>query len=204
MIYGRKLQVCTAPPGVAPSPDTLKLVRSHMYADKTIFARRAYDAIQAGYQLDRLLEIPGWYDYTATEYVRLGDSQLYRLMQAERRWDDNGIPCMWLSLSLVARTWADSVTLLSYPESVALNGYALPDAEPMERVVTCSIVSGPDGQDSYTGDKSRLRAQASVEIYASDYRRERFAKFRGQLYSIESADLTERYTQRLELLEVIR
>ena len=112
---------------------------------------------------------------------------------------------MWLSLSLIARTWADELILLKYPEkSKGDNGYDLPDAQPEERKVICSIVQGLDSKDSYTGDKSRLRFQVTVEVYDSDYYGERKAIFRGRSYAVQSATMTERYTQRLELLEVIR
>ena len=205
MIYNRTLKIYTVQPGKAPTEENLQPVRSHMYGDKTIYAKRIYDAVQAGYQLDRLLEIPGWYDYKSTEYVKPGDGGLYRLAQAERRRDENGLPCMWLSLSLIARIWADELILLKYPEkSKGDNGYDLPDAQPEERKVICSIVQGLDSKDSYTGDKSRLRSQVTVEVYDSDYYGERKAIFRGRSYEIQSATMTERYTQRLELLEVIR
>lgn len=204
MIYNRKLQIYTVLPGKAPTEENLRPVRSHMYGEKTIYAKRIYDAVQAGYRLDKLLEIPGWYDYKSLEYVKPGDGGLYRLAQAERRQDENNLPCMWLSLSLVARTWADELVLLRYPESVAGNGYARPDAQPVERRVICSIVQGLDNRDGYSGDKSRLQSQVSVEIYDSDYDNERYAIFRSRRYEIQSATMTEHYTQRLELLEVVR
>ena len=40
MIYDRKLQIYTAAPGKAPTEENLSPVRSHMYGEKTIFAKR--------------------------------------------------------------------------------------------------------------------------------------------------------------------
>ena len=56
MIYGQTLQIYTVQPGKAPTGENLQPVRSHMYGDKTIYAKRIFDAVQAGYQLDRLLD----------------------------------------------------------------------------------------------------------------------------------------------------
>lgn len=201
MIYDRLLTVAAVPPGVRPTAETLTTIRTHYFASKTISAKRFYESIQAGQRLDCLLEIPGWWGYSGLEYVCVG-SNIYTLEQAEERTDTDGLPVTWFSLRLCRRTWADTLVLIGEVFLKDAEGY--PQGVPERRNVVCSIVSGTDGKDTDSGDKSRLRRSAVVEIYSTDYQGERLAEFRGVSYEVAELRETDNYTLRLTLREAIR
>lgn len=98
MIYDKLLWLC-APPAGAGAPFQGRLVKTSLryYADRTVYHRRYWEAVQAGSRVDKLVRMPDHIDVTATDYAVLGD-HAYRIEQVQHMEDEDGLPVTELSL----------------------------------------------------------------------------------------------------------
>lgn len=102
MIYDRIMTVCRLMPGRSPNERKLAKVRRCYYAEKSVYASRFYAGKQVGTKLVRMVVTPrSVYDapIEADQYCVLDDGCTYRIDQAQRELDDDGLPCVTLSLA---------------------------------------------------------------------------------------------------------
>lgn len=102
MIYDKLLTICTLLPGRSPAVRKLGKVSQHYYAERTVYASRFYAGRQAGAKLVRMVSTPrSVYDQPieADQYCILDDGHVYRIDQAQREVDDDGLPVTTLSLA---------------------------------------------------------------------------------------------------------
>ncbi len=102
MIYDKILTICTLLAGRSPASRKLSAVSQHYYAERTVYASRFYAGKQTGAKLVRMVSIPrSVYDAAieADQYCILDDGHVYRIDQAQRETDDDGLPIITLSLA---------------------------------------------------------------------------------------------------------
>lgn len=102
MIYDKILTICTLLPGRSPASRKLGRVSQHYYAERTVYASRFYAGRQAGAKLVRMVSVPrSVYDAAieADQYCILDDGHVYRIDQAQRELDNDGLPVTTLSLA---------------------------------------------------------------------------------------------------------
>ena len=102
MIYDKILTICTLLPGRSPAARKLGKVSQHYYAERTVYATRFYAGKQTGAKLVRMVSTPrSVYDAAieADQYCILDDGHVYRIDQAQRETDDDGLPITTLSLA---------------------------------------------------------------------------------------------------------
>lgn len=102
MIYDKILTICTLLPGRSPASRKLGRVSQHYYAEHTVYASRFYAGRQAGAKLVRMVSVPrSVYDAAieADQYCILDDGHVYRIDQAQRELDNDGLPVTTLSLA---------------------------------------------------------------------------------------------------------
>lgn len=102
MIYDKILTICTLLPGRSPASRKLGRVSQHYYAERTVYASRFYAGRQAGAKLVRMVSVPrSVYDAAieADQYCILDDGHVYRIDQAQRDLDNDGLPVTTLSLA---------------------------------------------------------------------------------------------------------
>lgn len=102
MIYDKILTICTLLPGRSPASRKLGRASQHYYAERTVYASRFYAGRQAGAKLVRMVSIPrSVYDAAieADQYCILDDGHVYRIDQAQRELDNDGLPVTTLSLA---------------------------------------------------------------------------------------------------------
>lgn len=66
-------------------------------AEKTVYAKRFWEAVASGARVDKLVELPLVRDIPAAGYARLS-GHTYRIEQAQFGEDSRGLPVTWLSL----------------------------------------------------------------------------------------------------------
>lgn len=102
MIYDKILTICTLLPGRSPAARKLGKVSQHYYAERAVYASRFYAGRQAGAKLVRMVSTPrSVYDQPieADQYCILADGHVYRIDQAQREVDNDGLPVTTLSLA---------------------------------------------------------------------------------------------------------
>ena len=102
MIYDKILTICTLLPGRSPASRKLGRVSQHYYAERTVYASRFYAGRQAGAKLVRMVSVPrSVYDAAieADQYCILDDGHVYRIDQAQRELDNDGLPVTTMSLA---------------------------------------------------------------------------------------------------------
>lgn len=102
MIYDKTLTICTLLPGRSPTDRKLRAVSRHYYAERSVYASRYYAGRQAGVRLVLLVSVPrSPYDepILADQYCILDDGHVYRIDQAQREADDDGLDITTLSLA---------------------------------------------------------------------------------------------------------
>lgn len=102
MIYDKILTICTLLPGRSPVARKLEAVSRHFYAEQSVYAARYYAGKQAGSKLVRMVVVPrSAFDapIEADQYCILQDGRAYRIDQAQREEDADGLPCTTLSLA---------------------------------------------------------------------------------------------------------
>lgn len=102
MIYDKILTICTLLPGRSPASRKLGAVSQHYYAERTVYASRFYSGKQTGAKLVRMVSMPrSVYDAAieADQYCMLDDGHVYRIDQAQRETDEDGLPITTLSLA---------------------------------------------------------------------------------------------------------
>lgn len=99
MIYDRPLTVCKLPAGT-PLQSRLLPGEVCFYAPREVFHKRFWEAVQAGAQIDRMVEMPLHRDVEAGDYALLENGVVYRVEQAQFSADaETGLPITVLSLS---------------------------------------------------------------------------------------------------------
>lgn len=102
MIYDKKLKLCDLLPASSPLQRRLREVDEYYYCEREVYAARFYAGKQAGVQLTRMISIPrvfGGEDIKAEQFVLLEDDHIYRIDQAQRGYDSDGLPITTLSLA---------------------------------------------------------------------------------------------------------
>lgn len=102
MIYDKILTIYTLLPARSPAVRRLAECSRHYYAERTVYASRFYAGKQAGAKLVRMVSMPrSIYDspIDADQYCVLDDGHVYRIDQAQREYDDDGLPVTTLSLA---------------------------------------------------------------------------------------------------------
>lgn len=102
MIYDKILTVCDLAPGRSPAVRKLRAVSRHYYCERTVYASRFYAGKQAGQKLVRLVSTPrSVFDapIEADQYCILDDGHIYRIDQAQREQDADGLDVNTLSLA---------------------------------------------------------------------------------------------------------
>lgn len=98
MIYDRLVTFYRAcdPPTLPP---TLRRDSAHLYGERTVSYRRYFEAIQAGRQIDVVIQLPYVYDLPAEAYAELPDGHMYRVLQNQHTEDEDGLPVSVISLT---------------------------------------------------------------------------------------------------------
>ena len=102
MIYEKILTSYTLLPGRSPAVRKLKAVSQHFYCERTVYASRFYAGKQAGQKLVRMVSMPrSVFDapIEADQYCTLEDGHVYRIDQAQREQDADGLDINTLSLA---------------------------------------------------------------------------------------------------------
>lgn len=76
---------------------TLPTCETPWCAEKTVYAKRFWEAVANGSRVDKLVELPLHRDVPAAGYARLG-GHTYRVEQTQTGEDGDGLPVTWLSL----------------------------------------------------------------------------------------------------------
>lgn len=98
MIYDRPLTLCTLPAG---TPIQSRLIPGEVcfYSPREVFHKRFWESVQAGSQIDRMVEIPLHRQVEAGDYALLESGVVYRVEQAQFSADsETGLPITVLSL----------------------------------------------------------------------------------------------------------
>lgn len=98
MIYDRDIGVYTIE-GPGPLNGFPKLYAECYCAEQEVFHKRYWEAVQAGYIITSMVQIPGHIEPEGDIYVRLSGERWYRVEQLQRSYDKNGLPVTVLSLS---------------------------------------------------------------------------------------------------------
>lgn len=97
-MYDKKVDVCVLPSG---SPLTGKLKKSftRLAEERTVYASRYWEAVQAGSSIDKLLVMPRFPGeiVRGEMYVKL-DRHVWRIEQAQEDVDADGRPVWMLSI----------------------------------------------------------------------------------------------------------
>lgn len=99
MIYDRLLTVFNS--DTATSALARKLVERsrHLCAYRTVYHRTYFQAVQAGQSIERMVQIPETdTPPDANMYAELEDGHIYRITEAQHAEDEDGRPCLVLSL----------------------------------------------------------------------------------------------------------
>lgn len=102
MIYDKILTICQLGAGRSPAMRKLQKLSRHYYAERSVYASRFYQGKQAGAKLVRLVSLPRSIydaDIEADQYCILQDERVYRIDQAQRETDNDGLPITTLSLA---------------------------------------------------------------------------------------------------------
>lgn len=102
MIYDKILTVCDLAPGRSPAVRKLRAVSRHYYCERTVYASRFYAGKQTGQKLVRMVSTPrSVFDapIEADQYCILDDGHIYRIDQAQREQDTDGLDVNTLSLA---------------------------------------------------------------------------------------------------------
>ena len=102
MIYDKVCTACDLLPASSPLQRRLRIASGHFYCEREVYADRFYAGKQAGVQLTRMISIPrvfGGEDIKAEQFVVLEDDHIYRIDQAQRGYDSDGLPITTLSLA---------------------------------------------------------------------------------------------------------
>lgn len=102
MIYDKILTIYTLRPGRSPAVRKLKAVSQHFYCERTVYASRFYAGKQTGQKLVRMVSMPrSVFDapIEADQYCTLEDGHVYRIDQAQREQDADGLDINTLSLA---------------------------------------------------------------------------------------------------------
>lgn len=98
MIYDKPISVLTMPEDVGiPTAGCLVPVFNAWCAEKTVYAKRFWEAVASGHRVDMLVELPLHRDVPAASYARVG-GHTYRVEQVQRGQDGDLLPVTWLSL----------------------------------------------------------------------------------------------------------
>lgn len=98
MIYDRELELYILE-GPTPLNGSARLHSTHLCAEREVFHKRYWEAVQAGYNITKMVELPGHIEPEGDVYVKLGDARWYRVEQLQRSFDTDGLPVTVLSLS---------------------------------------------------------------------------------------------------------
>lgn len=98
MVYDKPITVLAMPDtqGI-PTKGCLVKTFDAWCAEKTVYAKRFWEAVASGARVDKLVELPLVRDIPAAGYARLG-GHTYRIEQAQFGEDSQGLPVTWLSL----------------------------------------------------------------------------------------------------------
>lgn len=102
MIYDKLLMIYDLAPAASPLLRRLKPAQGYFYREKEVYSSRYYQGRQAGVKLTRMVELPrSVFDapIEADQYCRLEDGHVYRIDQAQRGEDSQGLPILTLSLA---------------------------------------------------------------------------------------------------------
>ena len=102
MIYDKLLTVCDLRPASGPLQRRRRIASRHFYCAREVYAARFYAGKQAGVQLTRMVSVPrvfGGEDIKAEQFVVLEDDHIYRIDQAQRGYDSDGLPITTLSIA---------------------------------------------------------------------------------------------------------
>lgn len=96
MIYDKSIVICDPPErGLPLSP--LHPVAFVFCAEKEVYTRSYFDAIQTGSRIDKMVQIPLTHDWRAGMFAVL-DNHVYKLVQTKDSSDLDGLPITILSL----------------------------------------------------------------------------------------------------------
>ena len=98
MIYDRTLELYILD-GPTPLNGSAKLYSTHLCGEQEVFHKRYWEAVQAGYNISSMAQIPGHVEPEGDVYARLDGVRWYRVEQLQRSYDENGLPVTVLSLS---------------------------------------------------------------------------------------------------------
>lgn len=98
MIYDQDVSIYILD-GPTPLNGTPTLYGEYYGAEQEVFHKRYWEAVQAGYTITNMVQIPGHIEPEGDIYVKLGGERWYRVEQLQRSYDDNGLPVTVLSLS---------------------------------------------------------------------------------------------------------
>ena len=102
MIYDRLLGIYVLQGG-NPLSAPVKLWGEYLCAEQEVFHRRYWEAVQAGYSITSMVQIPGHIEPDGELYARLDGARWYRVEQLQRSYDADSLPVTILSLSRTDR-----------------------------------------------------------------------------------------------------
>ena len=102
MIYDKDVKVYTLD-GPTPLNGIPVLYGEFFGAEQEVFHKRYWEAVQAGYTITSMVQLPEHIEPEGDIYVRLDSARWYRVEQLQRSYDENGLPISVLSLSRTDR-----------------------------------------------------------------------------------------------------
>lgn len=98
MIYDREVGVYTLE-GPTPLNGAPVFFGEYFGAESEVFHKRYWEAVQAGYTITSMVQIPGHIEPEGDVYVKLDGKRWYRAEQIQRSYNEDGLPITVLSLS---------------------------------------------------------------------------------------------------------
>lgn len=97
MIYDRPIEIARLNNAASPLLRRLTVIGKHYCSPQDVYSKRFYEALQAGVQIDMLAWVLGHNVAVAGDYA-IYESDIYRVVQAQRERDKTGLACTVLSL----------------------------------------------------------------------------------------------------------
>lgn len=97
MIYDRPIKIGTLDKASSPLLRRITIKGEHYCSPQSVYAKRYYEALQAGVQIDLLVWVLGHDVAWAGDYA-FYEGDVFRIVQAQQDRDGTGLACTILSL----------------------------------------------------------------------------------------------------------
>lgn len=98
MIYDQEVGIYTLN-GPTPLNASPVLYGEFYCGEQEVFHKRYWEAVQAGYTITSMVQLPGHIEPVGEIYAKLSGGRWYRVEQLQRSYDEDNLPVTVLSLS---------------------------------------------------------------------------------------------------------